>query len=80
MTAPTSYIGSSGAAGGSLELALALIGWREGIVPATLNYQTPDPACPVNVSAEHRPAAGDALLALNYALTGQAVASVIERA
>jgi 3-oxoacyl-[acyl-carrier-protein] synthase II len=80
VTAPTSYLGSSGAAGGSLELAVALIGWRQGVVPATLNYETPDPACPVNVSAEHRPAAGDAMLALNYALTGQAIAAVIERA
>jgi 3-oxoacyl-[acyl-carrier-protein] synthase II len=80
VTAPTSYVGSLGAAGGSLELAIALIGWRDGVVPATLNYETPDPACPVNVSDEHRPAEGDAMLALNYALTGQAVAAVIERA
>ncbi|CAE7301867.1 tcmK [Symbiodinium sp. CCMP2456] len=80
VTAPTSYLGSSGAAGGSLELALALVGWRQGVVPATLNYETPDPACPVNASAEHRPADGEAMLALNYALTGQAIAAVIERA
>lgn len=80
VTAPTSYVGSSGAAGGAVELALALIGWRQGYVPATLNYQTPDPACPVSVSADHRPASGEAMLALNYALTGQAVAAVIHRA
>ncbi|QDT70339.1 3-oxoacyl-[acyl-carrier-protein] synthase 2 [Planctomycetes bacterium MalM25] len=80
VTAPTSYVGSSGAACGAIELALALIGWRDGLVPATLNYDTPDPACPVNASPEHRPATGDAMLALNYALTGQAVAAVIQRA
>lgn len=80
VTAPTSYVGSSGAAGGAVELALALIGWRHGLVPATLNYETPDPACPVNVSAKHRAAEGEAMLALNYALTGQAVAAVIRKA
>lgn len=80
VTAPTSFVGSSGAAGGAVELALSLIGWRHGLVPATLNYETPDPACPVNVSSEHRPADGDAMLALNYALTGQAVAAVIRKA
>ncbi|TWT94856.1 3-oxoacyl-[acyl-carrier-protein] synthase 2 [Botrimarina colliarenosi] len=80
VTAPTSYVGCSGAASGAVELALALVGWRQGVVPATLNYQTPDPACPVNVAGEHRPATGDALLALNYALTGQAVAALIRRA
>lgn len=80
VTAPTSYVGSSGAAGGAIELALALIAWRNGVVPATLNYETPDPACPVNVSNEHREASGDALLAVNYALTGQAVAAVVRKA
>lgn len=79
VTAPTSYVGSSGAAGGSLELALALIGWRQGVVPATLNYETPDPECPVNASAEHRDAKGEAMLALNYALTGQAVAAIVKK-
>lgn len=78
-TAPTSYQGSSGAACGALELADALIGWRNGVVPATLNYETPDPACPVNVSGDHRDAAGDAMLAVNYALTGQAVATVVKK-
>lgn len=79
VTAPTSYVGSSGAAGGAVELALALAAWREGIVPATLNYLTHDPDCPVNVSMEHREARGDGLLAVNYALTGQAVAAVVRR-
>lgn len=80
VTAPTSYVGSSGAAGGAVELAAALIGWRNGVVPGTLNYETPDAGCPVNVSNEHRDATGDAMLAVNYALTGQAVAAVVRKA
>ena len=77
--APTSYFGSLGAAGGSVELAAALIGWREGVVPATLNYDTPDPACPVRMSSEHREAQGEGLLSLSYSLSGQAVATVLSR-
>lgn len=77
VTAPTSYVGSSGAAGGAVELALALIGRRNAIVPATLNYQQPDPQCPLNLSSDHRPVAEGSLLAVNYSLTGQAVAAVI---
>ncbi|MEQ8849101.1 beta-ketoacyl synthase N-terminal-like domain-containing protein [Botrimarina sp.] len=77
VTAPTSYVGSSGAAGGAVELALALVAWRDGLVPATLNYTTADPDCPLNVAAEHRDAEGSSILALNYALTGQSVAAVI---
>ncbi len=78
VTAPTSYFGSIGAAGGAVELAATLIGWRDGVVPATLNYETPDPECPVNLSLEARPAEGEALLALNHAATGQAVAAVLK--
>ena len=79
-TAPTSYVGSAGAAGGSVELALALIAAKQGVVPATLNYETADPACPLNLAADHREVAGDAMLAVNHALTGQAVAAVVKLA
>lgn len=75
--APTSYYGSAGASRGVVELATALIGWRDGKVPATLNYETPDPDCPINVSGESRAAAGDTLLAINHSPSGQAVAAVI---
>ncbi|MGL4512152.1 MAG: beta-ketoacyl-[acyl-carrier-protein] synthase family protein [Lacipirellulaceae bacterium] len=76
VTAPTSYFGAIGSAGGAVELAAALVAWREGYVPATLNLDALDPACPVNASPEHRDAAGNALLAVNHAPTGQAVAVV----
>ncbi|MEO1065615.1 MAG: hypothetical protein AAFZ07_29750 [Actinomycetota bacterium] len=61
----------------AVELALSLIAWRDGLVPATLNHQTPDPACPINVSGDHREVDGDTVLSVNYALTGQAVAAVV---
>lgn len=78
--ATKSYHGNLGAASGTLELCVSLLGLAAGVVPATLNYNTPDAACPVNVSASPRPHAGDLLLALNYNTTGQAVATVLKRA
>ncbi|MEO1496038.1 MAG: beta-ketoacyl synthase N-terminal-like domain-containing protein [Planctomycetota bacterium] len=75
--APTSYFGSCGASRGVIELATALVGWRGGAVPATLNYEQPDPACPLSVANEPRPATGACLLAINHSPSGQAVAAVV---
>jgi 3-oxoacyl-[acyl-carrier-protein] synthase II len=47
--AAKSYFGNLGAGGGVTELAASLLALRHGIVPATLNYEEPDPACPVTV-------------------------------
>jgi 3-oxoacyl-[acyl-carrier-protein] synthase II len=44
-----SFFGHAGGGGGALEMAASLIGIGEGVNPFTLNYETPDPACPVNV-------------------------------
>ncbi len=49
--APKSYFGHLGAGGATLELAASLLGMRHGVVPVTLNYEEPDPACPVAVIA-----------------------------
>lgn len=80
VVATKSYHGNIGAASGTVELLISLLGLQAGVVPGTLNYETPDEACPVNVSAAARPHAGDTLLALNFNTSGQAVAAVIKRA
>jgi 3-oxoacyl-[acyl-carrier-protein] synthase II len=49
VTAPKSFFGHLGTGGGAVELAASLIGLAEGEVPFTLNYDRPDPDCPVNV-------------------------------
>ena len=49
VTAFKSFVGNAAAGCGSMELAASLISLRQGIIPPTLNYQTPDPACPLNV-------------------------------
>ncbi len=32
-----------------VELVVSLLAMSQGVVPPTLNYETPDPECPVNV-------------------------------
>ena len=81
VTAPKSAFGHLGAAGGIVELAASVIGLERGLVPATLNYETPDPACPVNV-VHGGPLAGrpGTAIAVNLCSTGQAAAVAIATA
>ncbi|MAT72330.1 MAG: 3-oxoacyl-ACP synthase [Planctomycetaceae bacterium] len=78
VTALKSYLGNIGAGAGAVELALGILAARAGVVPATLNYETPDPDCPVNVSAAERPARSASLVAVNHRMTGQAVALAVD--
>jgi 3-oxoacyl-[acyl-carrier-protein] synthase II len=49
VTAPKSYFGDLGASTGAVELIASVLAMQQGRVPQTLNYQEPDPLCPVNV-------------------------------
>jgi len=77
VTAPKSFFGNLGAASGAAELVISLLGLQHGVAPPTLNYNQPDPACPVNVAASPQPSHSPAVLALNHKLTGQAAALVV---
>jgi 3-oxoacyl-[acyl-carrier-protein] synthase II len=78
VTAPKSAFGHLGAGGGVVEMAGSVMALAAGLVPPTLNYETPDPQCPVNVvhgtALAGRPATA---LAANLCSTGQAAAVVI---
>ena len=79
VTAPKSFFGSLGAGGGAVEMAVSVLGFEHGVIPPTLNYETPDPRCPVQVvhgkPAEMRDPR--TALLLNQSGTGQAAAVVI---
>ena len=47
-------IGNPLGAGGAIQTGCAALGLRDGVVPPTVNWQFPDPACPLNLSAETR--------------------------
>lgn len=73
VTAPKSYFGNLGAGGGAVELLSTLAAFETGQVPRTLNYESPDPTCPINVLREPLTARKTALV-LNQTLMGQSVA------
>jgi 3-oxoacyl-[acyl-carrier-protein] synthase II len=80
VTAPKSYFGNLGAGSGAVELAASVLAIARGEVPRTLNYEQPDPTCPLNV-IHRRSLSTDAPAAvvLNHASTGQAAALVLKR-
>lgn len=78
VAAPKSFFGSLGASSGAVEMAVSVLSFCGGLVPATLNYTRPDPCCPVKVVAgqpltEPKPAA----LLVNWTTVGQAAAMVV---
>ncbi len=78
VTAPKSLFGNLGASTGAVELAASLLAIEEGRLPATMNYDTPDPACAINViRGEPKTLAKSAAIALNQSPHGQSVAMVI---
>ena len=78
VTALKSYFGNLGAGTGAVEMIASVLTLEAGEIPVTLNYDTPDPQCPVNVvSAEPSTGALPAALLLNQSPMGQSVALVI---
>lgn len=77
VTAPRSLFGSLGAGSGLVELCASLGSLEHRVVPRTLNYDRPDPACPIQVVREPLEGATPNALVVNQAATGQAVAVVL---
>lgn len=76
--APKSYFGNLGAAAGAMEMAVSVLALCERLVPPTLNYQRPDPQCPVRViHDEPLKTANSSALLVNRTEAGQAVAVVL---
>ena len=80
VVAAKSYFGNLGAAGGMVELITSLLAMEDGNLFRTLNYETPDPACDIDVvSGEDSVSAGDSVMNLNVTPQGQASAIVVRR-
>jgi 3-oxoacyl-[acyl-carrier-protein] synthase II len=76
--APKSYFGHLGSGTGAVELLTSVLAIQSGEIPPTLNYETPDPRCPVQVTCGRpQEARQSTAVVLNQARTGQAVAVVI---
>ncbi len=67
-----SYFGNLGAGSGTVELIASVLALREGHLPRTLNYETPDPACGLAVTRNEKTPAGRSFLNLSVTPQGQA--------
>jgi 3-oxoacyl-[acyl-carrier-protein] synthase II len=77
--APKSYVGNMTSGGGLVELAASLMALHHGTVPATLNCDDPDPACPVAVIREPRPVTKPYVLKVSLTDLGQCAAVVLKK-
>jgi 3-oxoacyl-[acyl-carrier-protein] synthase II len=79
--APKSYFGNLGAGAATTELAASVLALAHGVCPATLNYEEPDPACPVAVVAgAPRPVTRPHVVKVSFTEMGQCAAVVLRRA
>ncbi len=78
VTAAKSYFGNLGAASGLVELIASVLAIQHGQLFPVLNYDTPDPACPINVVAQPV-AAGNSVLNVNVTPQGQASAVLVRK-
>jgi 3-oxoacyl-[acyl-carrier-protein] synthase II len=77
--APKSYFGNLGAGSGLSELAASLLAVVQGVVPATLNYEEPDPACPVSVLTRPAELRRPHFLKVGFTEMGQCAALVCRK-
>ena len=76
--APKSYFGNLGAGSGMIELIGSLTALAENSLFPILNYETPDPNCPIH-AAQAGDAPGDSFLNVNVSPQGQASALAVRR-
>jgi 3-oxoacyl-[acyl-carrier-protein] synthase II len=79
VVAAKSYFGNLGAASGMVELIASVLAQRNNRLFATLNYETPDPDCPVRVIAKGDQPPGDVFINVSISPQGQASAAVVKR-
>jgi 3-oxoacyl-[acyl-carrier-protein] synthase II len=75
-----SFFGTLGTGSTGAELAASLLALRHGVLPPSLNYEEPDPQCPVNVlAAQSHPVERDYFVKLSFTELGQCAALVVRR-
>ncbi len=72
-------IGSALGAAPAIQVAAAALGLHTGIMPLTVNWQYPDPACPMNVSGANRTVGQRATLVNAHGVGSVNASLVLER-
>ena len=78
VTAMKSFVGHFDAGAGAVELAGTLLSLKNGVVPATLNYEIPDPRCRLSVVREGpQTLRTRTALTVNRTAVGQSAAAIL---
>ena len=80
VTAAKSYMGNLGAAGGLVELIASVLALQQDKLFPILNYETPDPRCPIHAVRSCDESPGDSFLKVSVTPQGQAGAVIVRRA
>ncbi|MBX3748707.1 MAG: hypothetical protein KF897_01310 [Opitutaceae bacterium] len=72
-------IGNPLGAGGAIQAAAAALGLRDGVIPPTVNWQFPDPDCPLNLSAAARVVSHTRTLVDSHGLSGTNACLVLSK-
>jgi 3-oxoacyl-[acyl-carrier-protein] synthase II len=77
VTAAKSYFGNLGAGSGMIELIASVLALANGHLFPVLNYETPDPECPIAIAVPNNGAASPGNSFLNLSVTPQGQASAV---
>jgi 3-oxoacyl-[acyl-carrier-protein] synthase II len=77
--AAKSYFGNIGSGGPLVECAASLLALKHGQLPATLNYEEPDPGCPITVNSASQPLKNPLFLKIAFTEMGQCAAVVCRK-
>jgi len=72
-------IGSPMAAAGAIQVASTALAMKHGIIPPTVNWTTPDPDCPLNLSARFRRIQSNIALINGHGIAGNNSCLIVER-
>jgi len=72
-------IGSPMAAAGAIQVASTALAIKHGIIPPTVNWTTPDPDCPLNLSSKSRRIQSKTSLINGHGISGNNSCLILER-
>lgn len=78
VTAAKSYFGNLGAGSGIVELIAGILSLHHQTLFPVLNFETPDPECPIRVVVDRGQPPGDSLLNVSVTPQGQASAAIVQ--
>jgi 3-oxoacyl-[acyl-carrier-protein] synthase II len=79
VVAAKSFFGNLGAGSGMVEMIASLMALGHGRLFRVLNYETPDPECPVAAVRDGQTPAGESFVNLSVTPQGQAAAVLVRR-